>query len=65
MPFRAGIARGARLPHSAPMPNQVAFTLFVLILALLAADLLWLGWGLPVLAMEQIARLSEWMAFWR
>lgn len=47
------------------MSNSVALTLFVLIVALLVADTMFLGWGVPVLVMEQVARLSTWMAFWR
>ena len=47
------------------MPNSVALTLFVLIVALFAADAMYLGWDLPVLVMEQVARLASWMAFWR
>lgn len=47
------------------MPNSVALTLFALIAALFAADFALFGWGLPVLVMEQLARLIHWLAFWR
>jgi hypothetical protein len=47
------------------MPNKVAITLVLMIVALVVADQIWLGGQVPVLAMEQIARLSQWMAFWR
>ena len=59
------IELAAPLRHLGPMPNSVALSLFALIATLFAADFLLLGWGLPVLVMEQLARLIQWMAFWR
>ena len=47
------------------MTNAVALTLFALIIALFVADAFFLNWGLPVFVMEQLARLTEWLAFWR
>lgn len=47
------------------MTNSVALTFIALIIALLLADAYFLGWGIPVLAMEQLARLTRWLAFWR
>lgn len=47
------------------MTNGLAIALALLIGALLAADALWLGWNLPVLAGRKLADLIEYLAFWR
>lgn len=47
------------------MTNQIALSLVLLIAAVLAVDLLWLGGGLPLEAARGMDRLIEQVSFWR
>lgn len=48
-----------------PMTNRIAIALALLILAILVADRIWLGMGLPVLIGRQMNGLIEYLSFWR
>ena len=48
-----------------PMTHYVALWIAGVILALLLADQLWLGWDIPLVVGRQLVVLVEWMAFWR
>lgn len=47
------------------MTQTTALWIAAVILALLAADLLWLGWDIPLAVGRQLVVLVDWMAFWR
>lgn len=47
------------------MTNTIALWLVIAVVALFAADALFLGWDLPVLLGRQLLRLLDWVAFWR
>jgi len=47
------------------MTHHVALWIAGVILALLVADQLWLGWDIPLAVGRQLVVLVEWMAFWR
>ncbi|WP_170295070.1 hypothetical protein [Paracoccus aestuariivivens] len=47
------------------MTNVIAICLGLLILALFAADALFLHWDLPVFLGKQFAELIEYLSFWR
>ena len=51
--------------HPAAVNNWVALILGLIVIAVFVADAAYFGLDLPVLVMEQIARLSQWMTFWR
>ena len=51
--------------YAASMDNTVAMILIAAIATAFAADAFFIGWGLPVFVMEQVVRLSHWLAFWR
>lgn len=47
------------------MTNTIALWLGGLILAILAADLAYFGWNLPVMLGREFVVLLDWLAFWR
>ncbi|WBU55624.1 hypothetical protein [Paracoccus sediminicola] len=47
------------------MTTRIAVIIFVLILALFAADALWLHWNLPVFLGKRFLALVEYLSFWR
>ena len=47
------------------MTNIIALWLAVLIVALFAADLLYVGWDLHIARGRQLLRLLDTVAFWR
>lgn len=47
------------------MTNTIAIALLVLILALFAADQLWLQWQLPLMAARMVDGFIEHVSFWR
>lgn len=47
------------------MTNRIAAALALLLLAFLAADQLWFGGGVPLLAARKLADFVEYLAFWR
>lgn len=47
------------------MTNSIAIALVLLILGLLAADLLWLHWDMPLLAARSLDDFIEHVSFWR
>lgn len=47
------------------MTNQIAISLFVLILCLFAADALLFQWSMSLFLARQFADLIEWVSFWR
>lgn len=47
------------------MTNQIALTLALLIVAIFAADALWLHLGLPVILGKAMDGLIEQVSFWR
>jgi hypothetical protein len=47
------------------MTNSIALALLVLILGLFAADQLWLGWDMPLLAARSLDGFIEHLSFWR
>ena len=47
------------------MTQTVALWIAGVIIALLLADQLWLGWDIPLVVGRQLVVLVEWMAFWR
>lgn len=46
------------------MDNRTAFWLALIIVCIFAADHFYFHWGLAVFIGQQIARVSEWLAFW-
>lgn len=47
------------------MTNQIALTIALLIVAIFAADALWLNLGLPVMVGKAMDGLIEQVSFWR
>lgn len=47
------------------MTNPIAIWLGAILLAVVAADLLFFGWDLHIVAGRQLLRLIDWIAFWR
>jgi len=47
------------------MTNTIALWLILALIALFAADYLFLGWDLPVTIGRLLLRLLDWLAFWR
>ncbi|GHG25055.1 MULTISPECIES: hypothetical protein [Paracoccus] len=47
------------------MTNAIAVALVILILALFAADQLWLHWDLPLLVARSMDGFIEHVSFWR
>ncbi|MEM9754826.1 MAG: hypothetical protein AAF914_02475 [Pseudomonadota bacterium] len=47
------------------MTHATALWIGGVLVAFLLADLILLGWGVPVLAGRELLKLLEWMAFWR
>ena len=47
------------------MTNSIAIALLVLVLALFAADQLWMDWDLPLLAARWMDGFIEHVSFWR
>lgn len=47
------------------MTNRIAIALALLVVALLAADHVWLHLDLPVLAGRTLNRSVEYLSFWR
>jgi hypothetical protein len=47
------------------MTDRIALWLAALVIAVFAADALWFHWDLPVFLGRELARTSEWIAFWR
>ncbi len=47
------------------MTNRLAIGLGLVILALFAADQLWLHWDLPVFLGRRLMAAIEYLAFWR
>lgn len=47
------------------MTNRIALVLALLIVAVFALDATVLHWDLPVLTGRGVARLIEWLSFWR
>lgn len=47
------------------MTNTIAIWLAVLIVGFFALDYVVLGWDMPTFLMQQLIRLTEYIAFWR
>ncbi|MHA1127831.1 MAG: hypothetical protein ACTSRN_02635 [Alphaproteobacteria bacterium] len=47
------------------MNNQTALAFAIIIISIFLADAFFFEWGLPVILGKLLARVSEWMAFWR
>ena len=47
------------------MTNKLALIIAALIIAILLADQFYFGWDLPVMLGKKLAKLIEYIAFWR
>ena len=47
------------------MNNQTALAIAIVIISIFIADAVYFDWGLPVILGKLLARVTEWMAFWR
>ncbi|MFN4060889.1 MAG: hypothetical protein ACK4IA_09075 [Paracoccus hibiscisoli] len=47
------------------MTNQIAIALLLLIVAVFAADQIWLGGDLPLVAARTMDQFIEYVSFWR
>jgi len=47
------------------MDNKTAFWLAFIIVCILAADIFYFEWDLFLFMGRQVARASNWLAFWR
>lgn len=47
------------------MTTRNVFTIVLLILLLLAADALWLHWGVPLFVGREFVAFVEYLSFWR
>lgn len=51
--------------YPAAMNNPVALILFGIVLVVLIVDVVVLDWELSIFLMQQLLRLTQWVAFWR
>lgn len=47
------------------MNNQTALAIAIVIISIFIADAVFFDWDLPVILGKLLARVTEWMAFWR